>query len=88
MSEICFSNYQLMNKKQVKERMSELASVIQDAGSDATSLLEIALFVEEVFGIFLSDNEICEKNFGNYHTTEKFVLAKLKLDRTCVEFVE
>ena len=77
-----------MNKKQVNKRISELASVIQDAGSDETSLLEIALFVEEVFGIFLSDNEICEKNFGNYHTTEKFVLEKLKLDRTCVESVE
>ena len=77
-----------MYKKQIKKRISELTSVIQDAGSDAILLLEIALFVEEVFGIFLSDNEICEKNFGNYHTTEKFVLEKLKLDRKCVESVE
>jgi acyl carrier protein len=77
-----------MNKKQVKERIAELASVIQDAGNDATSLLEIALFVEEVFGISLSDDDICEENFGTRHAIEKFVLEKLNLRKSCVASAE
>ena len=66
-----------MNKKQIKERIAELDSVIQNAGNGETSLLEIALFVEEVFGLALSDDEICEENFGNYHAAEEFVLTRL-----------
>ena len=77
----CKLNYQvaIMNKKQVKERIAELASVIQNAGNDAASLLEIALFVEDVFGIVLSDDDICEENFGTHHAMEKYVFEKLHL---------
>jgi len=76
-----------MNKKRVKARIADLASVIQNAGNDETSLLEIALFVEEAFGIVLSDDEICKENFGNHHAAETFVLTKLKLGGKCVESV-
>jgi acyl carrier protein len=68
-----------MNKKKVKERLSEFAGVCQNAENDEKALLEVALFVEDVFGIVLSDNEICEKNLGTHHAIEKFVFEKLQL---------
>ena len=74
-----------MNKKKLKARIADLASVFQNTGNDEMLLLEIALFVEEVFGIALSDDEICKENFGNHHAAETFVLAKLKLVGKCVE---
>ena len=77
-----------MNKIQVKERITELANYIQDAGNDTILLLEIALYVEEVFGISLSDEDICEDNFGKRHAIEKFVLEKLNLGNSCVASAE
>jgi hypothetical protein len=68
-----------MNKKKVKECLSEFAGVCQDAENDEKALLEAALFVEDIFGIVLSDNEICEKNLGTHHAIEKFVFEKLRL---------
>ncbi|MBW2539713.1 MAG: hypothetical protein JRE27_08930 [Deltaproteobacteria bacterium] len=68
-----------MNKKKVKERLSEFAGVCQNAENDEKALLEVALFVEDVFGIVLSDDEICEKNLGTHHAVEKFVFEKLQL---------
>ncbi|MGB2929795.1 MAG: hypothetical protein WBB70_12865 [Desulfobacterales bacterium] len=68
-----------MNKKKVKERLSEFAGICQNAENDEKALLEVALFVEDVFGIVLSDNEICEKNLGTHHAIEKFVFEKLQL---------
>ena len=68
-----------MNKKKVKERLSEFAGVCQNAENDEKALLEAALFVEDVFGMVLSDNEICEKNLGTHHAIEKFVFEKLQL---------
>jgi hypothetical protein len=68
-----------MNKKKVKERLSEFAGICQNAENDEKALLEVALFVEDVFGLVLSDNEICEKNLGTHHAIEKFVFEKLQL---------
>ena len=68
-----------MNKKKVKERLSEFAGTCKNAENDEKALLEAALFVEDVFGIVLSDNEICEKNLGTHHAIEKFVFEKLQL---------
>jgi len=68
-----------MNKKKVKERLSEFAGVCQHAENDEKALLEVALFVEDVFGIVLSDNEICEKNLGTHHAIENFLFEKLQL---------
>ncbi len=69
-----------MNKKQVEARMTELAGVMPNAGNDTLSLLEIALFVEDEFGIELSDDDICEENFGTHHAAEKYVLKKIHLE--------
>jgi hypothetical protein len=68
-----------MNKRQVKERLSEFAGICQHAENDEISLLEAALFVEDVFGMVLSDNEICQKNLGTHNAIEKFIFKKLQL---------
>ena len=66
-----------MNKKQIKEIISEFAGTHQKVGNDEIALLEAALFVEDIFGLVLSDDEICAKNLGTRHVIEKFVLEKL-----------
>lgn len=69
-----------MNKKQIKERIAEFARIYKNAGNDETKLLLVALFVEDVFGIVLSDDDVCKENFGAHHVLEKFVLEKLHLE--------
>lgn len=65
-----------MDKKQIKARISEFAGTYQNAGNDEIALLEAALFVEDVFGLVLSDNEICENNLGTHSAIENFVMEK------------
>ena len=77
-----------MNIKQIIEKLAEISRVNQNFKNDEIELLEKALFVEDVLGITLSDDEISEKNLGNQHAIEKFVLEKLKLDKKCVESAE
>ena len=77
-----------MNIKQIIEKLAEISRVNQNFKNDEIELLEKALFVEDVLGITLSDDEISEKNLGNQKAIEKFVLEKLKLDKKCVESAE
>jgi hypothetical protein len=77
-----------VNPTDVKERLLEFSRAMPNAGEDEAALLEVALFVEDVFGIILSDEEICEENLGALEATEKFVLKKLGRQRGCVESVE
>jgi hypothetical protein len=41
-----------------------------------------------MFGIVLSDDEICETNLGTHDAIEKFVFAKLSAGESCAESVE
>ena len=68
-----------MDVKAVHERIVEFSRIRPDAKKDEIALLEVALFVEDVFGLILSDQEICEENLGTHQTAEKFVLEKLNL---------
>lgn len=76
------SNIQVatMNKKQIKERIAEFTRIHKTVGDDETKLLLVALFVEDVFGIVLSDDDICKENFGTHYAMERFVLDKLHLE--------
>ena len=49
----------------------------KDAGKNKAALLELTLFVEDTFGLILSDAEICEENLGTHQDTVTFVLKKL-----------
>lgn len=77
-----------MNALEVKKIIKEFAGIRKDAGKDETRLLEVALYIEEIFGFVLTDEEICEQSFGTHEKTEKFVLKKLNMEGACVESVE
>lgn len=68
-----------MKYEDVNARIKEFNNIREDAGNDEAALLEVALFIEDVFGFILSDEEICEENLGTHHNLEVFVLEKLKL---------
>lgn len=67
-----------MDSREVHDRIKEFTRIRQNAGKDEAALLEVALFVEDVFGLILSDEEISEENLGTHEDTEKFVLQKLQ----------
>ena len=67
-----------MKSEDVNARIKEFSSIREDAGNDEAAILEVALFIEDVFGILLSEGEICEENLGTHHNLEKFVLEKLE----------
>lgn len=77
-----------MNAIEVKKMIKEFAGIRKDAEEDEAALLEVALFVEEIFGFVLTDEEISEHNLGTHEKTEKFVLKKLNIEEVCVESVE
>jgi len=65
-----------LNSQDIFERIEEFRKTRPDAGSDNVRLLEVALFVEDVFGLCLSDDDICERNLGTFQATEMFVRKK------------
>ncbi len=77
-----------MNLREVHIRLAEFSGIRQNAEKDETALLEVALFIEDTFGLVLSDEEICEENLGTHEATEKFVYEKLDLGEACAESVE
>jgi len=66
-----------MDSEDIRSRIKEYSNIRENAGGDEGALLEVALFVEDVFGIILTDDEICEKNLGTSLATEEFVLKRL-----------
>ena len=72
-----------VDPKEVHCRIKEFGNIRKDAGKNQAALLEVALFVEDVFGLFLSDAEICEGNLGTHQDTENFVLKKLDPSEGC-----
>lgn len=77
-----------MNLKEVRKRLAEFSGIRQNAGKEEAALLEVALFVEDMLGIVLSDEEICEENFGTHEAIERFVCNKLDLGEECAESAE
>jgi hypothetical protein len=66
-----------MDSSQLRSRIKEFSKIRKDAMNDTAALLMVALFVEEVFGIILPDDEICEENLGTHQASEAFVIKKL-----------
>lgn len=59
-----------MNASRVRSRIKEFSKIRKDAIGDTAALLEVALFVDEVFGIIRSDYEICEESLGTHQASE------------------
>jgi hypothetical protein len=61
----------------VHQRIAEFAATRPDAGGDPVAQVEVALFVEEVFDLPLTDDEMNQENLGSHQALERFVLGKL-----------
>ena len=66
-----------MDQDYLRRRCAELARSRPDPGSDAGALAEAALFIEEVFGIALSDEDITEQKLGTHRYIERFLHERL-----------
>ncbi len=78
----------MMNQTEIRERILEFVGANPNTGNDEAELLEAALFIEEEFRLFLSDDEICEKNLGTHRAIEKFVIEKICSLKPCAGSVE
>jgi len=67
-----------MNNQKIQEYLKEFSKTRPNAGKDKTALLEVALFIEDVFPLVLDDNDICEGNLGTYEAAEIFLRKKLR----------
>jgi acyl carrier protein len=76
-----------MNVRELNKLVTEFSRIRRNAKEDEIALLEVALFVEDLFGMVLSDEEICEENLGTHEATENFLLKKLNLEGACAESV-
>jgi len=65
-----------MDKKQIQGYLKEFAAYCEHPGKDETTLLETALFLEDIFGFLLADDEICREMLGDHPSIEKFVFEK------------
>ena len=68
-----------MKPQEIQERIEEYRRIRRKPDSDGPALAEAALFVEEVFGLLLSDAEISADNLGSIPAIKQFVLTKLEL---------
>ncbi len=74
-----------MDRHTIHQRIQEFGRIRDDAMGDNAALLEVALFIEEVFGITLKDEDICQDNLGTHEATERFILKKLERNKSCAE---
>lgn len=63
--------------REIHELINEFKKIRDNAGSNDSALAEVALFVENIFGIYLSDDDICKENFGTFEATENFIIQRL-----------
>jgi len=69
-----------MTKDEAMKRLEEFRGLRADPSEDEISLLEAALFLEDNFGLCLSDDDISKNHLGNHEAIEKFLLNRLGLD--------
>lgn len=66
-----------MTEQQVRERIAEYAATRGDAGDDPAAQVEAALFVEEVFGLRLDDDDMTTERLGTQGAVLRLVLERL-----------
>ncbi len=65
-----------LNRTQTAARLDEYLGLHPEPGRDELSLLETALFVEEAFGIRLSDDEIVPAVLGSRESLMDLISRK------------
>jgi acyl carrier protein len=63
--------------EEVKRRIAEYAGLRPDPGDDSAAQVEAALFVEEVFGLRLTDEDMTDARLGSHAAIEALVLERL-----------
>ena len=66
-----------MDAEEVRKRIAEYAGMRPAPGSDDVAQVEAAMFIENVFGIALTDDDMNETTLGTHDAIEAFVLTKL-----------
>lgn len=68
-------------KKRSLSEINEIVTEYDNAASgkikDNSHILETALFIEETFGLILSDDDICLENLGTKKSITKFITTHL-----------
>ncbi len=67
-----------MTYQKIQEYLKEFSKTRPNAGKDKAALLEVALFIEDVFSLVLDDKDICEENLGTYEAAEIFLRKILR----------
>ncbi len=67
-----------MNPTQIHNRFREYKNLQTILGQPLPDIIEIAYFIEDNFGLLLTDDEIIPESIGDLQTAEGFVLQKLK----------
>lgn len=66
-----------MKLEDIHERLKEYKRLSPEPGRDDLSLLKAIIFIEDVFGLCVSEEEITETNFGTHQAIEKFVIERV-----------
>jgi hypothetical protein len=66
-----------LTAEEVRSRVSELVRARGEPGGDRSRIVEAALFVEEVFGLRLADEEMTEASLGREADICRIVLDHL-----------
>ena len=66
-----------MTQKDIDERLEEYRRIRPNPGFDAVALAEAALFIEDVFGIRLTNKEISEQRLGSFDRMRVLLYSRL-----------
>lgn len=65
-----------IDEEAIDRRLEELGPPRGPGGDEALALLELAIFVEESFGIALSDEDIAPEALGSAEAIRRLVLER------------
>lgn len=69
-----------MTKGEAIKRLDEFRALRTEPGQDEKSLLEAALFLEDNFGLRLTDDEISKNYLGSHSAIKKFLFKRLGVE--------
>lgn len=77
-----------MDAREIAMYLDEYGEYLRDRNFDGEDAVLAALFLEEVFELTLSDDEITEENLGSIDRIRAFVTQKLRSDGLCAVSAE
>ena len=66
-----------LDREQIEARLEEYQALRPDPGRDELAILEAALFLEEAFGIHVTDAEISRDALGSFGSLRRLLDSKL-----------